>query len=147
MAVFANTQSEFGIHQGRFAAAECGWPTRTAQGPDGPYATEPDSQFVMVLGTRRIGLVDGYCRGGDLVLVSQDIDLTHLSALYFRPDFTQCGANAESLRWILQVRVDGEVRASFKPALDGRNFSRRRGFDVTQDVGVKTVALALVLGG
>lgn len=147
MAGFANTRSEFGIHQGRFPAETSGWPTRSAEGPDGTYTIESDSVFAMVLGTRRIGLVEGLCRGGDLVLVSQDIDLTHLSALYFRPDFSQCAANDESLRWMLQVRIDGVPRMTFKPEIGGRNFARRRGVDVTQDVGVKNFAIALVLGG
>jgi len=133
--------------QGRMAAEVAGWPVRTGVGPGGAvYTSEADTEHVMVLGSRR--RTDcGHARGGELVLLSQDVDLTAVDLVAFGYHFVQVGENTAGLYWAVEVLVDGERVYRDRPAAGAEAFYLRRQAYVGTYVGICTITIRMQLEG
>jgi len=136
-----------GFLHGRMGASASGWPTRAGTGPDGAFESSPETEFVMVMGSRRVAVDQIAARAGELVQVQQTVDLTDAETISFGYHLTQVPANADGLLWSVVVLVDGEERYRHRPAAGTEGFYTRRGIFVEDLAGDHDLTMRLQLEG
>jgi len=136
-----------GILQGRIAAASAGWPVRSGTGPDGAFVSQAGSEFVMVLGSRRVAVDVVAAFAGEVVQVEQTADLSDTEVITFGYHFQQAPVNADGLYWTLVVLLDSVERYRHQPAPGTEAFFTRRQIYVEDLAGDHDITMRLQLEG